>query len=339
MKVEEFDGPERDWDDFVRSQDGWTHFHLAAWRRVISQSMGHRCRYLAARDDAGRIRGVLPLVHVKSVLFGHYMVSMPFVNYGGAIGETAAVGALTDAAVAQYRRTGAKALELRSRFRQDVDLAASHDKVTVTLPLPADPDVLWQTLPSKVRSQVRRPMKEGMETRFGAEQLAPFYQVFAHHMRDLGTPVLPRAFFETLAGEFADSVWFGCSYHRGEPVAGGAGFVWGSEFEMTWASSLLQYKRAAPNMLLYWSFMQRCIEAGLELFNFGRCTPGGGTFRFKKQWGGDHHDLWWYRLPTGEGRATPSPDQGRYALAARAWRRLPLPVANALGPRIVRGIP
>jgi len=340
LTVRPFEGPDSTWDDFVRSQEGWTHFHLIGWRRVMEGVMGHRCRHLAAYDGEGQLRGVLPLVHVKSMLFGHYLVSSPFVSYGGALGSVDAVGTLTEAAVSEYRDSGAKALEIRARTEQPVSLTASHAKVTVTLPLPPqDTEQLWQSFPAKLRSQIRRPIKEGVEVRFGADQVGPFFSVFARHMRDLGTPTLSRGFFDSLEREFSDSVWFGCAYHDGVPVAGGAGFLWDSEFEMTWASSLLSHKRIAPNMLLYWSFMKRAIERDVGLFNFGRCTPGGGTFRFKKQWGGQEHALWWYRLPAGEGRATPSPDSGKYALAARAWRRLPVSLATALGPRIVRGIP
>ncbi len=338
--VEEFHGPASEWDDFVRRQAGWTHFHQFAWRDIMQSVMGHECVYYAARDQTGAISGVLPLVHVRSLLFGHYLVSLPFVNYGGPLGSPDSVSLLMDKAAEAYRTTGAKALEIRARTEQPVSLAASHDKVTVTLPLPSgESESLWKGFPAKLRSQIRRPMKEGIEVRFGPDQVAPFYSVFAHHMRDLGTPALSEKFFRAIAGTFGESVWFGCAYHQGQPVAGGAGFVWGTEFEMTWASSLLAYKRMSPNMLLYWSFMERAISQGLTVFNFGRCTPEGGTHRFKRQWGGRDETLWWYRLPSGEGRATPSPDAGAYALAARMWRRLPLGVATALGPRIVRGIP
>ena len=338
--IEEFRGSGSEWDDFVRGQHGWTHFHQYAWRDIMESVMGHRCAYYAARDEHGAITGVLPLVHVSSLLFGHYLVSLPFVNYGGPLGSPESVGLLVETATDAYQSSNAKALEIRARSEQPVRLEASHDKVTVTLALPSgDSKPLWDGFPAKLRSQIRRPMKEGIEVRFGADQVLPFYSVFARHMRDLGTPALSKEFFRTIAGTFGDTAWFGCAYHDGQPVAGGAGFVWGTEFEMTWASSLIGYKRMSPNMLLYWAFMEQAIGHGLNVFNFGRCTPGGGTHRFKRQWGGQDEPLWWYRLPSGEGRATPSPDAGAYALAARMWRRIPLGVAAVLGPRIVRGIP
>jgi hypothetical protein len=136
---------------------------------------------------------------------------------------------------------------------------------------------------------------------------------------------------------FGDQVEFGAIYHRGLPVAAGCGFHFGGEFEMTWASSLREANQLAPNMLLYWSFMERCIGKGRKVFNFGRCTPGGGTHRFKAQWGGREQTLPWLQWP--EATTTESPEAGPFRLATRLWRRLPLPVANRVGPLLARRIP
>ena len=175
--------------------------------------------------------------------------------------------------------------------------------------------------------------------RFGLDQIEPFFAVFSRHMRDLGTPTQPLRFFEAIADEFPDDVWFGCAYLRDRPVAGGCGFAWAREFEMTWASSLKRYSRLAPNMLLYWSFMQRAIARGVRVFNFGRCSPGGGAHRFKSQWGGVDEPLCWYQYSISPRTSTPSPDDPRYRWGPRIWRYLPLKAANALGPHIVQFIP
>ena len=337
--VEQFGGAPRDWDNFVRSQPSWSHFHLFAWKDVITRVFGHECIYLAAREN-GQLAGVLPLVRVKSLFFGHYLVSMPFVNYGGPLGMDTAVIALVSHAANLARRNNAKLLELRSRTALPVTLPVSHRKITVLLELPSgDVDSLWKRLDPKVRSQVRRPQKEGVVVRFGVDEVAPFFQVFARHMRDLGTPTQPRHLFETLAETFPNDTWFGCAYYRGRPIAGGCGFRWATEFEMTWASALAEYKRIAPNMLLYWSFMERAVADGLSTFNFGRCTPDSGTHRFKKQWGSHDVPLWWYDLSLEPGVATPSPTDGAYAWGPRIWKRLPVRLATALGPSIVRFIP
>jgi FemAB-related protein (PEP-CTERM system-associated) len=340
LSVDEFAGSTEEWDAFVRKQDGWTHYHLHGWRAVISGVHGHPCPYLVARDAGGAIRGVLPLVRMKSRVFGHFLVSMPFLNYGGPLGDDAAVAALVDRATRLAREGDVKLLELRSGRRLPIALPLSLRKITVILDLPAgEPEALWRAVGSRLRSDINRPRKRGVTVRFGADQLGAFFAVFSRHMRELGTPTQPRRFFEAIARTFPETHWIGCAYVEERPVACGFGFLWDGEYEMSWGSSLDEFKSFAPNMLLYWSFMERAAEAGLTRFNFGRCSPGSGTHRFKQQWRGRDEQLWWYDLAPAPGAKMPSPDGGAFAWGPRFWRRLPTPVATALGPRIVRYLP
>ena len=341
LTAERFSGTPAEWDRFAETQSGFTHFHRFGWNRVIERVFGHECLYLAARDDRKHLASVLPLVRVRSRLFGHYLVSMPFVNYGGPLGSREGIGLLAGEAVRLARESGTRLLELRSRTQQPLDLPVSHRKITVVLDLPPDPDTLFNAFPAKLRSQIRRPGKEGIEFRFGPppDQVAPFFQVFSHHMRDLGTPTLPRRFFAAVAESFPDA-WLGCAWQGDRPIACGLAFRWGNELEMTWASSLAAYSRVAPNMLLYWSFLERAVAERVTLFNFGRCTPDSGTHRFKRQWGSRDEPLFWYQwTPAGEPAATPSPDQGHYAWGPRLWKHLPVGLSRVLGPWIVRSIP
>lgn len=343
LLVREYTGSAEAWDRFAEDQPGWTHFHRYRWKALIEDVLDGEGLYLAATGPGGELRGVLPVVRIRSRLFGHYLVSMPFLNYGGPLGDAEAVRALAEAAADRARADRVKLLELRSRIELPIPLAVSHRKLTVLLDLPGDRDALWKGFGSKLRSQVRKPEKEGVEVRFGLDQVGPFYEVFSRHMRDLGTPVLPQRWFEAIAECFgaSDEAWFGAAWHGGRPVAAGVGFRWGDEFELTWASSLEQFNRIAPNMLLYAAFMQRAVDLGLTVFNFGRCSRDSGTHRFKRQWGSRDEELWWYQWsPNASSPAqTPSPDDGAYALGPRVWRHLPLPIATALGPRIVRYIP
>jgi len=305
----------------------------------MRDALGHSALYLAATQNDGTIAGVLPLVRVKSALFGHYLVSMPFLNYGGPLGTPEAMRALTTYAVEQASRDRVKMLELRSRTELPLDLPVSHRKITVVLDIPAGgADALWKGFDAKVRSQVRRPQKEGVVVRFGPDQVAPFFEVFSHHMRDLGTPTQSRKLFESIARQFPDDATFGCAYLNDVPVACGCGFRWDNEFEITWASSLRAHNKISPNMILYWEFMQRAANAGVTLFNFGRCTPNGGTHKFKRQWGARDEQLWWYEQ-RATGASTPAEAQGAYGWGPRIWQKLPLPIANALGPHVVRFIP
>jgi FemAB-related protein (PEP-CTERM system-associated) len=329
-----------EWDGFVERAEGGTACHWAGWRGVLDSVFGHECHFLSARGPDGGLEGILPLVRVRSLLFGRYLVSMPFLSYGGPLGSAAAIRALADRAAQIAGGEKVKRLELRSRVALPLDMPVSHRKITVVLDLASgDPDAVFKGFSSKVRSQIRRPAKEGVEVRFGRDQVAPFHRVFAHHMRDLGTPVMPLRWFEAIADAFGDGAWFACAWLGDEPVAGGAGFRWGDEVEITWASALRAHSRISPNMALYWAFIERATAQGARVFNFGRCTPGSSTHRFKQQWGTRDEPLFWYGVSRGADEGTPSPTDGAYSWGPRLWRHLPEPVATALGPRIVRGIP
>jgi hypothetical protein len=372
VRVQHGSSPPAAWDAFVAEAAQGTFCHLAAWGGVLGDTLRLEPVYLWTEDEGGNVTGVLPLVRMPTLKGGTVLISMPYLNYGGPVGGGAECRALARAAISVARARRDRKLELRTRWPVLDDVAAgadggadgdrpgtteaaetaaadppdaqggpalapARDKVAVLLDLPDDAKVLFEDrFRSKLRSQIRRPMKEDMETRFGAEQATAFYEVFRQNMRDLGTPVLPRRFFDALPVTFGERVEFGAVYHEGGAVAAGCGFHWGDEFEMTWASSLRAHNRLSPNMLLYWRFMERCIGAGRRTFNFGRSTPGGGTHRFKRQWGGEDQPLHWRQWPAGAGG--PDAESPFFRLATRVWQRLPLPVADVLGPLVARRI-
>jgi FemAB-related protein (PEP-CTERM system-associated) len=305
----------------------------------MREGLGHELLPLAARNGSEALAGVLPLVRVRSALFGHYLVSMPFLNGGGPLGSAEARTALTAAACAEAKRSGADLLELRTRARPPEGLTISRRKITHLLPLPEEAEQLWRDLPAKVRNQIRRPQKDGFVARSGPDQCDPFYEVFARHMRTLGTPVLAQAWFRAIARHFPREALFCVVYDQDTPVAGGCGFVWRGGCEITWASARREWSRSAPNMLLYWSFMQEAIARGARVFDFGRCTPGSATHAFKRQWGGEDLPLEWGQWRRGRTTATPSPEGRFFQLATRCWQRLPLPVTNVFGPPLARCLP
>lgn len=339
IHVDRFNGTEEEWDAFAVRQKGYTHFHQARWRTVMERVFGHDCAYLAARDGVGALVGILPLVRVRSAVFGHYLVSMPFVNCGGPLGTEAGIRALADEAVALAQRDKVKLLEMRSRVPLDIPLPVSHRKITVLLELPSTAELLFKRFDQNLRRKIRKRQKIGVTVSFGHQEVEPFFSVFAQNMRDLGTPTHSLAFFREIAKQFPDDCWFACAYLEGKPVAGGCGFTWGNEFEMTWASSLREYNQQAPNLLLYYACMERAIAEGLTQFNFGRCTPGAGTHRFKMQWGGHEEPLWWYDLAASSDVTTPSPTDGAFRWGPHIWKRIPVSVATRIGPSIVRYLP
>lgn len=325
------------WDRFVQEHPDATFCHLWQWGDVLRETFGHQPRYILAMGPEGNLEGVLPLVEMRTGL-SRQLISLPYLNYGGPIGPAPVRQALGDAARRLMVDGGAKRIELRSRTSGAGNLPPAREKVTVVLPLPPTVEDLWQkTFRSKLRSQVRRAQRESMEVRFGSGELDAFYQVFRRNMRDLGTPVLPRRFFQKLLEHFADRVVFTAVYFEGLPVAAGCGFVFQDEFEITWASSLREYNSKAPNMLLYATLMEEMIRRGVTAFNFGRCTPGAGTHRFKLQWGGEDEALHWAEWP-GQAAGGDEPSAA-LQLASRAWQRLPLWVAGTVGPRLAARMP
>lgn len=302
--------------------------------------LGHETWWWSAVDAEGACRGVLPLVRVKSLLFGDYLLSMPFLSYGGPLGSEDSRAALAAHAVREAHRLGVDLLELRDRRAIPGDLTVSDRKVTVLKQLPATVEELWEDgLKAKVRSQVRRPMKEGLEARFGPELVDPFYDIFSVTMRDLGTPVLPKAFFSALCDHLVEHAVFCVVEHEGIPLAAGCGFLWAGEFEITWAGALREHSRIAPNMLLYWALMEESVRRGAHTFNFGRCTPGSGTHRFKKQWGTEDHPLPWVQWSPVGVAATPNPESAKFRLAMQMWQKLPVGITRVVGPVLARSLP
>jgi serine/alanine adding enzyme len=328
------------WDRYVADTNASTFCHQSGWKQIMEDVLGHECLYFAAVDGSGEWRGVLPLVRVRSVL-GHYLISLPFLNDGGPLGDAESQQSLVEYAIAEAKRSGASLLELRSREDVPGPLTPSYRRVSVHLSLPSSREELWEnTLRPKLRSQIRRPGKEGMTFRAGAAELDGFYAVFARNMRDLGTPVLPRKFFELGASSFATSMIFAAIYSSaGVPVAGACCLHWRDELEVTWASSLREYNRLSPNMLLYASLMEEAIDRGVKIFNFGRSEAGGSTHKFKQQWGG--HDVplpWPFWSPSAVVRV-PSAKNPFYRVATAVWSQLPVTITNRLGPVLARLLP
>lgn len=328
------------WDRFVAADPHSTFCHQHAWKTIIRDVLGHNALYLAASDETGTWRGVLPLVRVRSIL-GHFLISLPFLNDGGPLGDAAAREQLVEHATRVARDSGAGLLELRSRQELPGGLTSSYRKVSVHLPLPSSVDDLWKnTFRPKLRAQIRRPMKEGMVFRAGAGELDAFYTVFARNMRDLGTPVMPKAFFLRIAEAFGSRVLFGTvSTPGGKPVAGACCLLWRRELEVTWASSLREFNRLSPNMLLYGRLMEEAIGRDVTVFNFGRSTAGASTHKFKQQWGGQDVPLAWPSWSRDPNAGVPSADRPLLRMATTAWRQLPLGVANRFGPFLARLLP
>lgn len=328
------------WDAFVDAHPDGTVEHLFGWQRVFIEVFQHSPKYLIAERE-GLAVGVLPLVCVPSLLFGKSAVSLPYTSYGGILAQDeSAATELVAYARRAAREFGASTVEFRNSRRYLVDSSCREHKVGARVTLPRSADALWTSLDRKVRNLIRKPQKEGLVAfRGGLELLDDFYRVFAENMRDLGTPVFPRALFETVLDQFPES---SVVVVRKGPDTMAAGLTLGRHggVLVPWASALRRYRHLSPNMLLYWTMLEAAIRDGYKVFDFGRSTRGGGTHQFKLQWGATDFPLFWETVSTDERAIAVMPEgqsPARDALVS-AWQHLPLPVANKIGPIIIRHV-
>ncbi len=329
------------WDAYVGTAPGATPYHHWVWGKVVQETFGHETYYLAATSN-GSIVGVLPLVSIKSRMFGQFLVSMPFSSYGGVLTtDSDAQKALVNEATRLAKDVGARHIEMRQGTACDVEWQDTTAKLTMEVDLPTTADELWKGLSSGMRNKVRNAQKQGLRVEWGkGEMLDGFYRIFSRNMRDLGTPVYPRQWFENLSQRLADMVHLVTVWEGSQAVASGFVLTHRETAEFPWSSALRESRKKYSAVLMYWALLEWAIQNGYRRVDFGRSSPGSGTHEFKKHWGARERPLhWYYWLAPG----TPLPglraDNPRYRWATQLWQHLPLPVANLIGPRIVRAIP
>ena len=316
-------------------------YHRPQWGQAIARAFGHETRYLTAQAGTA-IVGVLPLVIFRSRIFGTFTSSMPFVNYGGVLADSMeAERALLERAVHETARVRGRHLELRHTRQHFAGLTPKRHKVAMELRLEPTVDAQWTALDRKVRNQIRKAEKSGLTCEVdGARLLPEFYQVFARNMRDLGTPVYSRQWFAEVLKAFPDTTQIVMVRHGGRPVAASLVHRYRDRVEVPWASALRESNPLCANVLLYWQMLRTAIDTGARTFDFGRSTPGEGTFHFKRGWGAEPRELVW-EYWTGAGASVPdmSPKNAKFELAIRTWQRLPVGLTTLLGPHVVRNIP
>jgi serine/alanine adding enzyme len=344
MKVTELDKEGDLWEAYIRRSPQASFYHRLGWRDVIRRSFGHRPWYLIAREDA-EICGALPLVEMRSALFGHFLVSLPFLNYGGILAETPeAERQLACAAVELAKRRGASHIELRQAFPFSEPLEGwtlRQHKASLTISLTADPKPLWDGLSSRLRGKVRKAEKnQAVFTVGGREDLDAFYSLYALNMRDLGTPVYARAFFENVLDRCGQRAEILLARRAGLPAAAAIAVREGDRIELPWICQDYTQSSFNVNEFLYWKAIEWACGQGARLLDLGRSSLDAGTYRFKLQWNPEVRLLYWYYW-TMPGVPLPqlNPNNPKYEMAVRFWKKLPLGVANRLGPWIVRNIP
>jgi FemAB-related protein (PEP-CTERM system-associated) len=338
------DAPGSDWDPFVTGAPDASLYQLSGWTELAREVFGHRTYFVEARDRTGALAGVLPVVQQRSLLLGNFATSVAFFNYGGPVTADPDIAQQVMLVASQEAATrGCRYLEFRDTQPRSGDWAMRTDKITLQLPLPASVEALSKGLGSKLRSQVKRAEREGVERRIGTRELVKdFYAVFAETMRDLGTPVYPRRFFEAILNRYESRCQLVVIDWQGKPAAAAFLVFWRDRAEVPWAACRAKAKPLGLNMKLYWELLSFAVDRGCTLFDFGRSTVDSGTYRFKRQWGAQPVPLRWYRWERhrdSEDGATGDEKGKALRLATAVWQRLPLGVANTLGPLISGALP
>jgi|CXWL01.1.fsa_nt_gi FemAB-related protein (PEP-CTERM system-associated) len=339
-EVRELRDPET-WNTYVSRSATATQYHRYEWLTIIERSFRHAVYPLAARD-AGQVSGIFPLVHMRSRVFGNFVVSLPFVNYGGILADSEEIRTLLwNEAVRLASRWGATYLESREFEPNGCAEYKKEHKVTMVLPLASTTEAQWAGFDPKLRNQIRKAERSGLTIRVGGSQdLVGFYDVFAHNMRDLGTPVYDRGFFTEIFRCLPRAAQIYSVCFKDTVIGACLTLTHGKTVEVPWASSLREYRGMCPNNLMYWAVIQAAIKLGLSSLDFGRSTVGEGTYKFKAQWGASPIPLCWnYWLQNPEMVPDLTTKNRKYQLAIACWKRLPVWLTKQVGPRIVRSIP
>jgi FemAB-related protein (PEP-CTERM system-associated) len=327
------------WDAYVQRAEMATFFHRAGWKTVLEKAFGHNTHFLYALDD-GEIVGILPLAQVKSVLFGNTLSSLPFCVYGGIVADNEQVAqTLRQQACRLADSLGVGALELRNRQAGNSNWPVKDLYYTFRKAIDPDDEVNLKAIPNRQRAMVRKGIEEGLLSEW-ADTTERLFRVYAESVRNLGTPVFSSKYLRMLQEVFGSDCSVLMITHKGRDVAAVMSFYFRDEVipyygGSTAAARLLK----GVNHLMYWELMRRSREQGYRLFDFGRSKAGTGPFSFKKNFGFEPQPLpYEYYLVTSDAIPDVNPLNPRYRLMINVWSKLPLPVANFIGPFLARSL-
>jgi FemAB-related protein (PEP-CTERM system-associated) len=326
------------WDDFVNRHPDGSFFHLSGWKPVIEQAFGHRCYFYYSEQD-GRINGVLPLVHIKSPLFGNALISNGFCVYGGILAEhEQAFEALLQQARQLARELGVDYLELRHRQQKLPDWPYKPLYVTFRKEICADHERNMNDIPRKQRAMVRAGIKAGLSSVID-DNVERLFRAYSESVRNLGTPVFPKRYFQLLQQQFGAQCEVLTVEHEGRLVASVMSFYYKDEVLPYYGGGVEAARDLKGNDFMYWEVMRRAADRGCRIFDYGRSKLDTGSYRFKKHWGFEPQPLY-YEIDLVKAQQLPdiNPLNPKYRLFIAAWKRLPLPVSQIVGPWLAKDL-
>ena len=340
LTVETLDDSGRSrWDDYVQRTGAATFFHRAGWKTVLERAFGHRTQFLLAREG-DVIVGILPLAQVKSALFGDSLASLPFCVYGGIVADhEAAAEALRSAACGLADSLKVGALELRNREPTRTGWPVKDLYYTFRKAIDPDEEVNLKAIPNRQRAMVRKGINEGLASEW-SPSTDRLYRVYSESVRNLGTPVFSAKYLRILQEVFGADCSVLMITHEGRDIAGVMSFYFRDEVIPYYGGSTSEARDVkGVNHFMYWELMRYSCQQGYRLFDFGRSKSGTGPFSFKKNFGFEPTPLpYEYYLATSDTMPDVSPMNPRYRLMINAWSKLPLPVANLIGPYLARSL-
>ncbi len=320
-----------------------TPFHLSGWSRAVALGCGQRNHYLIAGDGV-YITGVLPLTVVHSPLFGRALVSSAFGVGGGVLADDEEIAnALINKAVAMAERVSCPTVELRGGMMA-AGAGWHHDETTYlgfVRDLAADEEAELLAIPRKQRAEVRRALGYNLtvETGISEADRAAHYGVYSESVRNLGTPVFPRALFDAVLNEFGDQADILTVRHEGVPIASVLSLYWRGTVMPYWGGGTAAARGWRANDLMYYALMNHARGRGATRFDFGRSKAGTGPAAFKRNWGFEGEPLAYAKYAAdGEAPRDINPLNPKYRMQVALWQKLPLAVANRIGPMIARGL-
>ena len=327
------------WDAFVFKSSNGTFFHRFGWRAIFRDVFDLTPHYLVA-EIGGEIIGILPLVHQKSVLFGNSLIAAPFCVEGGSLAiDPETRGRLDEEAISLMYKLKAGSLEFRSRVASRTGWAVRKDLYAIfERELSSDDEENLQAIPRKQRAVVRKTLKSNLTSHVDGDANALF-RVYSESVRNLGTPVFPKTYFEALLKTFGSDCDVVVVREGSEPVSAVMNFYFRETVMPYYGGGRSAARRNGANDFMYWEVMRRAVARGYRRFDFGRSKAETGAFSFKKNWGFEPQWLEYeYYLPPGASMPDKNPNNPKYAGLIALWKWLPLPVANFIGPYLVRGL-
>ena len=327
------------WDAYVLAHPQATFFHRAGWQRIIETVFAHPTFFLYAQR-AGRIVGVLPLAQVRSRLFGNALSSLPFAVYGGVLADDAAAAtALEHEALRIAGELEVEHLEFRNLAVRHADWPTQDLYVTFRREIFSDEEANLQAIPRKQRAMVRKGIKNELRSEIDTK-VDRFFDLYADNVHRHGTPAFPKKYFAALLSEFgADAEVLIVSGPDGRALSGVLSFYFRDEVLPYYAGDHVDARELAANDFKYWELMRRACARGLKVFDYGRNKLVTGSFAFKKNWGFEPQPLYYeYRLFKRDAIPQNNPNNPKYKLMIAAWQRMPIALANWLGPHIVRNL-